>query len=70
VVAVEILSTLATNTSQKKVHIHILMTMLLFVKRTTRMTVILEFMQEQEAKGTLLDTGTTALLRLSQPLMR
>ena len=43
---------------------------MMFVQRTTLMTVILEFMQEQEAKGTLLDTGTTALLMLSQPLMR
>lgn len=42
----------------------------MFVQRTTRMTVILEFMQEQEAKGTFMDTGTTALLILSQPLMR
>jgi len=43
---------------------------MMFVQRTTLMTVILEFMQEQEAKGTLKDTGTTALLMLSQPLMR
>jgi len=70
VVAVEILSTLATNTSQKKVHIHMMQKKMMFVQRTTLMTVILEFMQEQEAKGTLKDTGTTARLILSQPLMR